>query len=203
MPICAESLELGFLIHQIASDITAAVAFAYHDLSEDENPYRGLENEGREALRQARERIAELINSSERTETPSSANRSLPRCTDGELDAVFGYTMDHHILPRVTSPSIPDLLLYVGQLLSWRAETWSPLPACAEAFLIGSLASRQTGDFVALLALAWAPGERGHNPLYPDAGEDLVVLEALTEALRTMDRAEIDRLVAEYYQPAS
>lgn len=103
----------------------------------------------------------------------------------------------------MTSPSLPDLLLYVEQLLGWRAETWSPLPACIEAFLVGSLASRLTGDFVTLLALAWAPGERGQNPFYPDAGENFIALEALSEALGTLDRAEIDRLVAENYQPAS
>jgi len=203
LPICAESIELGFLIHQIASDIAAAVAFAYHDLLEAANPYSGLESGGREALRQARERIAELINSGERGDTPPSADMPLPRCTDDELDAIFGYTIDHHSLPKITSPSIPDLLLYVEQLLSWRAETWSPLPACVEAYLIGSLTSRQTGDFVTLLALAWAPGERGQNPFYPDSGVDFVLQGAWTEGLRTLDRAEIDRLVAENYPPGS
>ena len=203
MPVCAESLEVGFLIHQIASDISTAVAFGYHDLSEDENPYTGLEGEGREALQQTRGRIAELIRSGDRADTPSTAQTRLPRCTDDELDAIYGYTIDHHILPKLSNSTLSDLLDYVEHLLSWRAETWSPLPACVEAHLIGSIASRQTGDFVTQMALAWAPGERGRNPFYPDTREDNVVLVALTEGLRALDRAEIDRVVAENYPPGS
>ena len=199
MPICKEALEAGFLIHQIASDIAAAVAFGYHDLSEEENPYRGLESEGREALRQARRRIVELIGSGERANTPPSAESPLPRCADDELDAIYGYTFDHHVLPSFSNKSMSDLLDYVEHLLSWRAETWSPLPACVEAYLIGSLASRQTGDVVTQTALMWAPGERGFNPFYPDALEDNQALAALIEGLRTLDRAEIDRVVAENY----
>lgn len=75
LPVCAESIEAGFLIHQIASDIAAAVAFSYHDLSETENPYIGLESQGREALRQARDKMAELIDSGERADTPPSSER--------------------------------------------------------------------------------------------------------------------------------
>ena len=167
MPICSEALKVGFLIHQIASDIAAAVALGYHDLSGAPNHYLALEAEGREALQNARSKISGLIDSGERAQTPSSAGNQLPQCTNAELETIHGYTVDHHLFPTFPDKSMTSLLEYIDHVLSWRAETWAPLPACIEAYLIGSLVSRQTGDFVTYTALAWASGERGRNPFFP------------------------------------
>ena len=52
MPICAESLEIGMLIHQIASDAATAEALGYHDLPEYLNPYIGFGDRGTRGIAQ-------------------------------------------------------------------------------------------------------------------------------------------------------
>lgn len=201
MPICAEALEVGFLIHQIASDMAAAIAFGYHDISEDQIPFVALETEGRAALGNARSKISELVDSGEREQTSPSFAKQLPRCSDAELETIHGYTVDHRLFPSFPDKSMANLLEYIDHLLSWRLETWAPLPACIEAYLIGSLVSRQTNDFVTYTALAWAPGARGRNPFFPEIRDDANNLVDLTILVRTLNREGIDRFIAEHYPP--
>ncbi|MYD09804.1 MAG: hypothetical protein F4X02_07140 [Chloroflexi bacterium] len=203
MPICAESLEIGMLIHQIASDAATTEALGYHDLPEYLNPYIGLETEGRAALLNARKQISGLVQSGERANRPAFDPLLLPRCTDAELDTVYGYTFDHQLFPTFPEKSIDALVEYAYQVLSWRAETWAPLPGCVEAYLLGSLVSRQVGDYVNFSALAWLPGDRGENPFAPDSRNNALNLVSLTQSLKHEDMAQIDIFVDKHYPPGS
>ena len=203
MSICAEALEVGLLVHQIASDVATTEALGYHHLLDDSNPYIDLESEGRAALGHLRSRITGLVQSGERANTPAFDPRQLPRCSDAELETVYGYTFDHDLFPTFPDKSIDALLAYADRVLSWRAETWAPLPGCVEAYLLGSLVSRQLGDFVTFSALAWLPGDRGENPFAPDTRNDAIDLVSLTQSLKYEDMAEIDRFVERHYPPGS
>lgn len=203
MSICAESLEVGSLIHQIASDVTTAVALGYHDLADDQNPYITLESEGREALGNARHKISRLIESGARADTPSFDPSQLPRCTEAELDTVYGFTFDHNIFHSFPERTIDALMAYVDHLLSWRAETWAPLPGCVEAYLLGSLVSRQMGDFITFSALAWLPGDRGENPFAPDTRMDAMDMVGLTQSLKDLDMEVVNGFVEKLYPPGS
>lgn len=197
LPLCAEALQLGVLIQQIAGDIAARSALDLHNLRGEQNPYIAQEIEGRAALSRLSEKIADLIASGARQDqTPSTS--PLPRCTEAEIDILTGYTYGRSLFPAFEHRSIPALLRYIEELLSWRAETWAPLPACAEAFILGSLTSRQTSDFAAYTALDWTGIARKDNPYMPKIRHDALQLVELTELLRKFDHAGIDRFVRNY-----
>ncbi|MCY3780284.1 MAG: hypothetical protein OXG78_08250 [Chloroflexi bacterium] len=198
MPICSEAIQLGFLIHQIASDISAVDALRLHDVADDENPYIALQSEGRTTLQRARENIAALIDSGARKQTPNSADSPLPRCTEAELNILYEYTFDRHLFPSFPEETIEALGEYIHHTLSWRAETWTPLPACRESFIFGSLASRQLGDLLSHYALEWSGVHRSQNPFFPDIRADVFDLVELTEALRKNNRRDLDRFIEDY-----
>ena len=198
MPICSEALEVGFLIDQIASDISTVDALRLHDLADDEIPYIALQEEGRAALQNTRERIVELIDSGARKQTPASAENPLLRCSDAELDILVDYSHNRYLFLYFKEETISALNEFSNVVVSWRAETWAPLPACLESFIFGSLASRQTGDLVSHYALEWSGVHRSQNPFFPDIREDVFDLVELTEALQKNNRRDLDRFIDEY-----
>ena len=198
LPLCSEALELGFLIHQIASDMASAAALGRRNLQGAENPFIAPEAAGREALRATRQKIERLIEADARPEAAPSSGRALPRCQDAVLDDVAGYTYERDLFPYIEGRSLPMLLEYVDSVLSWRAETWAPLPACVEAYILGVLTTRQTSDFAAYIALDWSGVARGENPFMPGIAADAQDLVDLTEALREFNLEGINRFVEAY-----
>ena len=197
IPSCAEAVEIVFLIDQIASDISTADALRLLDLADRENPFILLQDEGRAALRDSREKIAALITSGARGDTPDSSASPLPRCSEAEFDVLYEYTFGRHVFPNFKEERLPAMKQYIEHLLSWRAETWAPLPACLESYIFGSLVSQHTGDLISHQALEWSGVRRGDNPFFPDIREDVFDLVEFTQALRKSDWEALDRLVEE------
>lgn len=198
IPYCAEAVEAVFLIDQVASDIASIEALRLHDAADSENPFLALPGEGRAALREAREKIAALITSGERRDSPVSSASPLPRCADAELDVLTEYTFGRRLFPSFREETLPALNEYSEHLLDWRAETWTPLPACLEAYLFGRLVSQHTGDLISHFALEWSGVKRDQNPFFPDIRDDVFDLAGLTEALRKNSRDDLDRFVEEF-----
>ena len=198
LPVCSEALELAFLIHQIASDMATAAALEWHDLGGEENPYIAQEIQSRDALRQAGQKINSLIESGARRDTAPSRDHPLPRCNDGELDDITGFTYGHGLFVTIKERSIPVLLKYIEDVLSWRAETWAPLPACIESYILGGLVSRQKADFANFMALDWAGVSLEANPFMPEIGADARQMAEFTELLRKFNLEGIDRFVEDY-----
>ena len=200
LPFCAEALQLGFLIHLIASDIATAAALAWHDLDGEANPYIALETQGRDALRQAEQKINSLIESGARRDTAPTADRPLPRCDEDELDDLGGYTFDRGLFVNITERSLTQLSDYIKKVLSWRAETWAPLPACVESVILGGLVSRQIADFANFIALDWAGVSYDENPFMPEIGADASQMAELIELLRKFNLEGIDQFVEAYWE---
>lgn len=198
LPLCAEALELGFLIHQVASDIATAAALEWHDLGAMENPYIAQESLSRDALRGAVRKINRLIESGARRDTAPSSDSPLPRCNEGELDDITGYTYDHDLFVGIEERALPILFEYIKSVLNWRAETWAPLPACIESYILGNLVTRQKADFANFMALDFAGVSFEENPFVPEIGADARQLVELTELLRKFNLEGIDRFVEEY-----
>ena len=198
IPYCAEAVEAVFLIDQVASDIATAEALRSHGVADSENPFLGLPGAGRAALQDSRDKIAALIKSGERRDSPVSSDSPLPRCTQAELDVVHEYTYGRHLFPTFREETLPALKEYMEHMLSWRAETWTPLPACLEATIFGVLVSQHSGDLISYFALDWSGVRRSENPFMPYIRDDAFDLVALTEALRKNSRGDLDKFVKEY-----
>lgn len=198
IPYCAEAVELVFLIDQVASDIETIEALRLHDVADSENPFLGLPGAGRAALQESRDKIAALINSGERQDSPDSSDSPLQRCAQAELDVVHEYTFGRHLFPTFKEETLSALNEYMEHMLSWRAETWTPLPACLEAYIFGILVSQHTGDLISHFALDWSGVGRSENPFFPDILDDVFDLVELTEALRKNSRSDLDRFIEEF-----
>ena len=198
IPHCAEAVEVAFLIDQVASDITTGDALRLLDMADRENPYLHLQDRGRTALRNTREKIAALINSGARQDTPSSSDSPLPRCTEAESDVVIKYTFGRRLFPSFKEETLQALKEYIAHALSWRGETWAPLPACLEAYIFGLLVSQHMGDLVSHEALEWSGVRRSQNPFFPDIRQDVFDLVELTEALSKSNSKDLNRFVEDY-----
>ncbi len=199
LPLCSEALELGFLIHQVASDMAAGSALALRDLEGETNPYIEHEMLSRDALRGTLEKIDGLIEGGARQGAPATADMPLPRCADGDFDILAGYTYDNDLFPILDGRPLAMLLEYVNRVLSLRAETWAPLPACVEAYILGDLSTRQASDFAAYIALDWLDVPRAENPFMPGIQADAKALVEFTQLLRRFDFAGIDRFVEAHW----
>ena len=181
-------MELVVLIDRAASDIAAVDALHLYGVADNDNPFLGLPDAGRATLQDSRDKIAALINSGERRDTPVSTDTPLPRCAQSELGVLREYSFGRHLFPTFKEETLAALNEYMEHLLSWRVETWTPLPACIEAYIFGTLVSQHTGDSISFFALDWSGVSRSENPFMPDIRDDVFDLVTLTEALRKSNR---------------
>ena len=96
-----------------------------------------------------------------------------PPCSETEVDIVFDDIVSGYdaLLEDIAGvETLDDLLGYSEAQFEWRDNTWSKLPACAEAWAISLLLSQTVNDLVVWVAIDAAGVPADENP-YPEQVE--------------------------------
>ena len=149
-PRCAEAMEIALLSRQILGDHIAWKALELTGFVEDANPYPSLPM-GLDALQARYDEIADAVARGEQDQATTLQETILPRCTSDELATLRSLIKEYQVISRLAtrSESIDELLSYVEPHREWRADFWSRLPGCNEAFEAGLPTTRASHNLVA------------------------------------------------------
>lgn len=168
LPRCAEAIELALAMSENIDDIAATKALIRARVSLSLIHYKDRLLFGEKKLDRVRdlfEEIDQLIENEEREKEPSTEERSLPACTDSDIDDIFLANDDHIALidAAYAVDSVSALLDYSKMHLEWRDGLWDRLSNCEEALATGWLMSQSASDLTILISLQFAGVEREEN----------------------------------------
>ena len=164
LPLCAEALELGWLMNQVASDYAARHAFLFVGASALDMPFvaqiREMTNRGSRLL-EARSELDAYI-SGETTQPAVSG--VLPECETLERTGDF-VAADWRMQDRAKAlASFLDLVDYSEKLVKWRDGRLTRSPICAEELQIAWLMTRYITDLGLSAALELGGVPAHDNP---------------------------------------
>ncbi len=151
LPACRESVGVGRLMSQTASDLATAIAFSYAQVSGSENPFAPSLADDITALGD----LLVFLISSIGEQVMADVESPLPACAAADRAAVAAeLSAFDALIQRATGiDTLDDLLAYSHELITWRSELWSVVPFCSESVEISLVATNTANDFAALRAL--------------------------------------------------
>ena len=158
LPPCAEAVEVGQLMNQVANDAAAALAFRYADVPKDKNPFDGIWQRGLERHGDWLGIVLEKAGVKFEIPEVEAAALDLQRCSKSALAEVFVrlYGFDDLIEVAFDVQNFGDYLAYMAAHIAWRKELFSEMPLCAESLAGSTIVANLAGDFSALFALSFA-----------------------------------------------
>ncbi|MCY4070551.1 MAG: SH3 domain-containing protein [Chloroflexi bacterium] len=175
---CAEALEIGWFMSQLAGDLSAAAAFQLAGLEAADNVYRerallGLdENEALESLLDQPDWADGLA--SEAGEVSVCDARQA-----AQLENINADFQTELVGAALKIESLADLIRYSEIHIEWRDGIWRELPGCEDALVEGLLMNVIATDFATAFALKVAGVDTDNNPY---------MLQALGAWTRLLDR---------------
>ena len=193
LPHCAEAVEIAMIFRQVLSDRIAWKAFEFAGFAEDVNPYPSQPVD-LEPLQVRYDELANAIARGEDNQPSASQETSLPRCSNAELATLRTQMQEYQAISRlvIDRESIDELLAYIGPHRDWRADFWSRLPGCNEAFEAGFRTSRAASNLVAYYALDFAGYPIRDSQFGEQLGVDAYFMFNWLVLLDKGDRAAID-----------
>ena len=193
LPHCAEAVEIAMLFRQVLSDRIAWKAFEFAGFAEDANPYPSLPM-GLDALQARYDEIADAVARGEQDQATTLQETILPRCTSDELATLRSLIKEYQVISRlvIDKESIDELLAYIEPHRDWRADFWSRLPVCNEAFEAGFRTSRAASNLVGYYAFDFAGYPIRDSQFGEQLGVDAYFMFNWLVLLDKGDRAAID-----------
>ena len=190
LPACAEAVEIGQLMSQVANDFAAALAYRYADVPKDENPFDGTLQNELVLLGDWLGTMLEKAGVEIDTATDEAAALDLQRCSKSAIAEMFVrlYAFNDLIEMAFEVETFGDYFDYIATHIEWRKQLFSQMPLCAESVASSSLVANLASDFSALFALSFAGFDSEENPYWdvveasmPAVHETLVTFPAYAE----------------------
>ena len=163
LALCAEAIEVGWFMSQLAGDLSAAAALDLAGLEAGDNPYQqrallGLdEKKGLESLLAEPDWASSL----------ASEDGELPACNvqqSAQLETINVDFQTELVGIALEIESLADLIRYSDLHIEWREEIWRELPGCEDALVQGLLMNMLATDFTTAFALYVAGVDTDNNP---------------------------------------
>ena len=193
LPPCAESVEIGRLMSQTASDVATAIAYSYAGVAPTDNPYAAVLEDELNQLGGWLEYLLGKSSSASGKTLSDTASSDLPPCSDQALavldDSLAGAA--DLVEATVSLESTSALLRFGSELIAWRDQLFSRLPYCAEAVETALLVANFLADIVSARALTYADIPADDNPFHEETLAKIpLVHEALDRSTGGADRSE-------------
>ncbi len=177
MPMCADVIELTWLMRQFSSDYATVFALELLAAGDINTPYPAQVNpqgENAQRLRVVRERFeAQLAGQSRLPRQTGSAIFTCGRLRDDLKEPIYAGLHDLTTQAKAIA-TIDEALNYARRQLRWRAGYLAKLPHCPEAIEFGWWSSLQTTSAALARALELAGIDAADNPY---AAEDEFALQ--------------------------
>lgn len=172
LPLCYEVFTYGFLLDQIAETLFMGQTLDRAQVDPDDHPYaeRGMQY-AKEMIR-----LERLFEEAAAVDAATAVAAPLRACGSDERLLIAGdiwADISHLLTTAFRVETLDDLLGVLELNLAWRAEVWSQLPPCAEAYEIAAWTFRFSSDVAKTNVLDVFGVSRSDNPYY------LMVLEGL------------------------
>ncbi|MCY3780367.1 MAG: hypothetical protein OXG78_08680 [Chloroflexi bacterium] len=190
LPPCAEAVEVGQLMSQVANDSAAALAFRYADVPKDKNPFDGIWQDGLNRLGDWLGIMLEKTGVKIEIAAGEAPALDLQRCSKIAIAELFVRLYDFNavIETAFAVQNFGDYLDYAAAQIEWRNQLFSQMLLCAEAVESNMLVANLASDFSALFALSFAGIDAEENPYWdevessmPAAHETLVTFPSYAE----------------------
>ena len=166
-PRCAQAFEIALLANQLIGDYVALIILNSYPGELEANPYSVGQDSGATRLQALMNELPPPANS---VDAPPA--RTQRECTRAEREFVSSSLLPEYgsltdIANDIDTPE--DYLRYVRALLTWRQNSLSSYPPCAEAIEFAWLASQTAADIAAFIALDFMRVPEDANP-YSEPG---------------------------------
>ena len=183
-PLCASAFEIYMLANQLIGDYVALIILNSYPGELEANPYSVGQDSGAARLQVLMNELPPPANS---VDAPPA--RTLRDCTRAEREFVSSSLLPEYgsltdIANDIETPE--DYLRYVQALLTWRQNSLSSYPPCAEAIEFAWLASQTAADISALIALDFMRVPEDANPYSEPERQGTRRLGELGEELRAV-----------------
>jgi len=215
LPPCAEAVEIGQLMSQVANDFATALAYRYADVPKDENPFDGTLQNELNRLGDWLGAMLEQVGVEIETAEVETVAMPLQRCSKSAIAELFVrlYGFNDVIEVAFAVENFADYLDYIDAQIEWRNQLFSQMPLCAEAVASSTLVANLASDFSALFALSFAGFDSEENPYwdvvessmpavhetlltFPTYAEDAVEKPGSVDSLPACTAAERDEMSA-------
>ena len=178
LPPCAEAVEIGQLMSQVANDFATALAYRYADVPKDTNPFDGTLQNGLNRLGDWLGAMLEKTGVQIETAEVEAVAMDLQRCSKSAIAELFVrlYGFNDLIEAAFDIKNLGDYLDYVAAQIEWRNQLFSQMPLCAEAVASSTLVANLANDFSALFALSFAGINAEENPYWDEVEASMPVV---------------------------
>ena len=184
LPPCAEAVEIGQLMSQVANDYATVLAYVYAEVPKVQNPFDGTLQAELNRLGDWLVIMLEQLGVDIEIAAVEAAPLDLQRCSKSAIAELFVrlYGFNDLIETAFDIENFADYLDYVGAHIEWRNQLFSQMPLCAEAVTSSTLVANLASDFSALFALSFAGIEAEENPYWDEVA---VAMPLVHETLET------------------
>ena len=175
---CAEALEIGWFMSQLAGDLAAAAALALAGAEAGDNVYQQRALQGLDE----KEALESLLEQPDWADGLASEAGELSACDArqaAELENINADFQAELVGAALKIESLADLLRYSEMHIEWRDGFWEALPGCEDALIEGLMMNVIATDFAAAFGLNVAGVDSDNNPY---------MLQALGAWSRLLDR---------------
>lgn len=199
LPPCAEAVEIGQLMSQVANDFATVLAYRFADVPKDQNPFDGILQVELNRLGDWLGIMLQQVGVNIKTAEVQAAPLDLQRCSKSAIAELFVrlYGFNDVIELAFDVENFADYLDYVAAHIEWRNQLFSQMPLCAEAVASSTLVANLASDFSSMFALSFAGIDAEENPYWDEVELAMPLVHETLETFPTYaeDAAETPGIV--------